>query len=70
MAADRLTQRQIIKGCIGLVSDAALPSPTAMSCKNVYTNMYNLLLANYLFIIFAQDRLHANKKGIDKLWIY
>ncbi len=27
MAADRLTQRQIIKGCIGLVSDAALPAP-------------------------------------------
>ena len=32
MAADRLTQRQIIKGCIGLVSDAALPAPTAIRC--------------------------------------
>lgn len=40
MAADRLTQRQIIKGCIGLVSDAALPSPTVQlfyDCKKCMT---------------------------------
>ena len=25
--------------------------------------MYNLLLANYLFIIFAEDRLHSAKQS-------
>ena len=41
MAADRLTQRQIIKGCIGLVSDAALDALCSHVVRRFYLQVQN-----------------------------